>query len=108
MTITEFLLARIEEDEDAARGVNRLLWNSRVALLDHDLYGLVSRHHPDRVLAECRAKRAIVELYDDSLKEQIERRDASALGAGLMLDDVIRALAAVHVDHPDYRKEWRV
>jgi hypothetical protein len=137
MTITEFLLARIEEDEDAARGARSPRWNSRVAHLDHDLYGLVSRHHPDRVLAECRAKRAIVEWhtnyegYDEAecceerwgpiQFQATEDRELSAgvtSSGGLSMREsfatqeyvgcvTLMMLASVYADHPDFREEWR-
>lgn len=107
VTLTDFLLARIAEDEEMAEAVHRGRWNSRVALLDPDLYGHVIRQHPDRILAECEAKRGIVALHDDLLKRELDHRDQSAFGADLMHGDVLRALAAVYADHPDYREEWK-
>ena len=51
--------------------------------------GHIARHDPARVLAECDAKRRIV-----------ERRNH--------LDGpTLRALAAVYADHPDWREEWK-
>jgi hypothetical protein len=105
MTITEFLLARIEEDEAYARDIP-----GRSAFVPMPADAEIVVAYPgsyDRMLAEAEAKRMIVELHDDGLKEQIERRDGSALGAGLMHDDVIRALASVYAAHPDYQAEWQ-
>jgi hypothetical protein len=45
----------------------------------------IARHDPARVLAECAAKRVIL-------------RNANYTA--------LNALAAVHADHPDYRKDW--
>lgn len=123
MTITEFLLARIAEDETVARESTPGPWSSapagyccQRACVDpvvHNYSTLywrdgdhIARHDPARVLAECAAKRVIVALYDDLLRGEVDHRDASGLGASLMHSDVIRALAAVYADHPDYRSEW--
>jgi hypothetical protein len=84
MTITEFLEARIAEDEEQA---NKHL----PALRSHGLgdYGF-------RVLAECEAKQAIIKAFDPQspdLDPYVGR-------------DVIAMLAAVYKDHPEYRQEW--
>ena len=79
-TLTEFLLARIAEDEDEAED-NEPYW------------GGWSSAHEARVLAECEAKRRIVEeLSHDGLGPR---------------EWMLRVLAAVYSDHPDYRQEWK-
>ena len=116
--LVEFLLARIAEDEEAARaavdqGTPR--WavggggeyvhpdpppgNSYVATgpwggglgpaADH-----IARHDPARVLAECEAKRRIVEWMS------AWQQDVAVEG--------LRLVALPYADHPDYRDEWRV
>jgi len=109
--ITEFLLARIadiewllslpefEEDSDSARSPG---WGNRggecficgayqssgdeasteEAWFEH----AETVHQRSRVLAECAAKRAIIEDYRPL---------------------ALRHLAAVYSDHPDYQPEWR-
>ena len=83
VTITEFLLARIAEDEAGARAVvgDRNAWDTP----EWD----ASRWSPWRVLDECEAKRRLVgdEWYEDP--------------------ETLRILAAIYSDHPDYRDEWR-
>ena len=85
MTLTEFLLARITEDEAKARvamgdGDGRWAsWNrswdtapvrdlavngARVAVLPTTIDEHVCRHDPARVLAECKAKRRIVAFHE--------------------------------------------
>lgn len=90
MTLTEFLLARIAEDEAAAERV----------LLDYgggDLESLEAR-----VLAECEAKRRIVDRYsDDAIWPDYQGGYESAT------EDAVRDLAAVYADHPDYDDAWR-
>ena len=131
-TIAEFLEARIAEDEAIAQGATAGPWTTMTEetsdgdniyyTVEHGTEQLcdmaltsrqgwhdaehIARHDPSRVLAECAAKRAIIELADHALATEIERRDASALGAGLMHSDVICRLAAVYASHPDYRQEW--
>ncbi len=115
LPLTDFLLARIAEDEEIAR-----------AVLDGDDYSVsgralmehVARHDPARVLAECEAKGLIVELHSGT---------TDALWYGVRMPDdgmgcrtcgevgeyavpwpcaTVRALAAVYAEHPDYRNEW--
>lgn len=56
----------------------------------------IARHDPARVLAECAAKRAIVERESGSRTKITYRR--------LM---TLQDLASVYSNHPDYREEWR-
>lgn len=81
MTLTEFLLARIEEDEAETL---------RSAFLHAH-----GTHMAYRVRAECEAKRRIVQMDDTDTYS-----DAYVTA--------IRALAIVYADHPDYREEWKL
>ena len=115
MTLADFLLARIAEDEEVARKVaaeqqrwsdadasddlSRLWWN------DHGPRDCVAAE-PVRVLAECEAKRLIVQACTTpmprygQLPEDYERVPTDR-------EDVLRILAAMYADHPDYREEWK-
>ena len=129
--LADFLLARITEDESTARGSTPGPWRwfagraglpafleSTGARATHWVEGQsfeaptvvlgtnqgsmlrvrgrdaehIAAWHPTRVLAECRAKRQVVEALgpDDAGREV-----------------VLRALAAVYADHPEYQEEWR-
>ena len=130
--LADFLLARITEDENTARGSTPGPWrwfpgrgglpaflestgatathwvegqslqaptvvrgrsqNTMVRVLGRDAEH-ISAWHPTRVIAECRAKRRLVEAGRDA-------DDATG-------DLVLRSLASVYADHPDYREEWR-
>lgn len=114
MNLTEFLLGRIAEDyADAVAGWR---WKSLPA-------GEYERLQA-RVLAECEAKRRIV----DALEEERQRKDiynrdferdpemlndtdrrmrlsANARWAGLEV--AVRALAQPFADHPDFDESWR-
>jgi hypothetical protein len=92
MTITEFLLARIAEDEAAIPE-----WHAR--LVAGSPIADWIRHIGDRVLAECAAKRAIVE----ALIGTDPRHEALS---ALTLEFVVGQLAAIYADHPDYDTEW--
>jgi hypothetical protein len=126
MTLTEFLLARIAEDETVAQGHegtgyqrwpyrpygDRLGgtvgpehvpiaedWRDRgyVAVAEH-----ISRHDPARVLAECEASRHIVARAQ-------ALADWDEMGSSIADDGdfILSWLAAPYADHPDYREEWR-
>jgi len=96
-SLTDFLLARIAEDETVARaGRNAdVIWPIDAALgvvrTGEDVY-LAST--PDRVLAECEAKRHIVAM-------------AAQLCYGNEEEAGWDVLALPYADHPDYRDEWR-
>lgn len=55
---------------------------------------------PARVLAECEAKRRIVEGLRGIAENTVSLSDSSPHA-------VLRHLASVYADHPDYRDEWR-
>ena len=132
MTITEFLLARITEDEEAANYANTgVRWESWNRSWDtepqRDIAGggvrlftvpemydeHVARHDPARALAECKAKRRIVELHPPRWQE-VER--SRKMGedevrvervAGPFYDEELRILASVYANHPEYDQDWR-
>jgi Family of unknown function (DUF6221) len=115
MTLTDFLLARIAEDEADARdayydGQRWIPEEEAVVAADRDLDPIMfldrkrDAYHaanwsPARVLAECEAKRKIV-----------LRATYYASVAPVDPDEwhfTLRDLAAIYADHPDYREEWR-
>lgn len=123
LTITEFLEARIAEDEAEAKWVE--------AEGDH---GSSPIQHPARVLAECSAKRAIIKQHEE-WPVLVERQPSEIEQVAAWLNDftyrmyreiawlttkeyikrfgvepptapMIATLAAVYKDHPDYDPEW--
>lgn len=86
-----FLSSRIAEDESDAR---------LVATLGFDPHVLPGPHHPDRVLAECEAKRRIVEVFDAYRFEHDTDHDAGFIA----YREVCQSLALPYADHPDYRR----
>lgn len=60
---------------------------------------------PRRVLAECAAKRAIIEHWEDPESFGPLPDDVDA-GHAMGVETAFRALAAVYADHPDYQEEW--
>jgi hypothetical protein len=124
MTITEFLLARIAEDEDAAHGaedVSPSPWlisayseladatQGHIAQGEHPLrhttIGFIAWNHPARVLRECEAKRRIIELHPSDGHALVPDCETCTFEHGWPCA-TLRALAAVYSDHPDYRQEW--
>lgn len=153
MTITEFLEARIAEDEAVARAASTGPWfrdsgwsisapapegwdgpyvvvETPRARNDSEF---VARHNPARVLAECAAKRAIIKQREAwpvlvekkpefseaaadiqsmtyrMTQEMVwlsEREYAKRFGVEAPTAPMIRTLAAIYSEHPDYRQEW--
>lgn len=96
MSITDFLLARIAEDE--ARAGWARLGDTR---WETDNYGQ-DFLTPTAVKAECVAKRAIIEsCYGDHEDAMASKNDSTEAAS-----EVLYALAAVYKDHSDYQQEW--
>ena len=92
--LAAFLLARIEEDEDCSR--------YRIGIGDrHGLW----QCEPERILAECEAKRRIIEEHASTTRS--DPCDAHNANYETIPCDNLLYLAAVYADHPDYREEWR-
>lgn len=95
-TLTDFLLARIAEDE-ASQGGGR--WSEgqwHLAACEVNTYnsGDCDCGLPDRVLAQCAAFRAIVEQGADQFSTSLEGEEA------------MRLLAGIYRDHPDFDDAW--
>lgn len=110
MTLTDFLLARIGEDEATAREAIAERIRVRPDLTSPDIevdaldWPSVVAVGGERFLAECEAKRRIVEMWSARF-EQADHPTIGAHATGLGL--AIRALAVVYADHPDYDEAWR-
>jgi hypothetical protein len=104
----DFLLARIAEDEAQAKlSVAHNAQNPNLRI-PSDWIEQVA----DRVLAECEAKRRIVEAAladfaaDDAKDPDPTTRSFNA-GAAFFAHNAVLALALPYAAHPDYRDEWR-
>jgi hypothetical protein len=129
MKLTEFLLARIAEDEDAAlrsksSGDGTWFEDERSGDIRSDVGHAVMyddsgrgedrahilRWEPARVLRECAAKRRIVEAVVE-LRRIAEVEDPFGNRGNWdqfdVVHDVLRALASAHSGHADYIKAWR-
>lgn len=105
--LVEFLLARIAEDERliergrAHSALDRCMTPNRIAVMPVDGgWELVLDY--ERVLAECEAKRRIVEQY-----EARENGDPDVTEDWRVIQRVVAYLASVYADHPAYDPEWR-
>lgn len=111
--LTEFLLARITEDEAPVAGE----WHGGDGDPDF-MWG------PNRIKAECEAKRRIAQEHAELYWFSGGNRGQTATGKCRICADneaadydgaplvgwpcpTLRALALPYVDHPDYRQEWR-
>ena len=109
LTLTDFLLARIAEDEAAAGESLRATRREAVSLRPTDGQATTSalsymefivRWPPARVLAECEAKRAVVGLHPEMLGWCQGCAHESYPCRTLL------ALALPYADHPDYDPSW--
>jgi hypothetical protein len=102
MTLVEFLEARISEDEAVAQAAIEAggapASTSRIFTSLLRPTGTVELP-PDRVLAECAAKRAIVAYLAPDLGRGYSSSDTA--------EEVFRILALPYVDHSDYDVTWR-
>lgn len=145
VTLADFLLARIAEDEAVARAATPGPWKwaddaepwlETVAERYHpewawtgpdiviSAYGMhtegwvdcepnnrdhIARFDPARVLAECAVKRGVVERWrsNQAASDLEPRSSGHSMRAAAELLEVLRLLATIYADHPDYREEWR-
>lgn len=118
MTLTEFLLARIAEEEAAAN----LAIDTATAPNVYFRWRRVQRNDmldwaddwptdytPARIVAECEAKRQIVEEHPsyDGRGQNCATCCASDEAGDPWCCTTLLAVASVYADHPDYREEWR-
>ena len=125
LSLSEFLLARIRDDEAAARRAADGPF-SITSTPYGETFGIVTAGggdyleeqwfavDPARVLAECKAKRAIVD--DHSLMVDLYEHDSCSrcvrFHAGMDCENepwpcpTLLAVAAVYADHADYNPEW--
>jgi hypothetical protein len=137
MTLAEFLLARIAEDEaDAklARGHRYITGQKeeRSGIWVHDGsisyeddpfedvvewvydegWAHIARHDPARVLAECEAKRRIVDTAErmvaDADDHDADMSTKERWFAGTCARSILRALARPYKGHPDYKPGWLI
>ena len=135
LTITDFLLARIAEDEAAvyrwdsdgpngavvatlwtgeAPGYTTVAASSVEGVWVADGREVEARHahilfDPARVLAECKAKREIVELAEEATGLDMTVDQDRLCGARdwpYVGDLILAHLAAVYASHPDYDPAW--
>ena len=121
MTLTEFLLARIAEDEAVALEFRDCEWAGIDAWGDGtDLFfGENPPASVRRVLAECEAKRQIVKLHTRTADGECVRCDEGYWTEDDESSEVyyaqpeaypcqtLRTVALPYADHPDYRDEWK-
>jgi hypothetical protein len=114
MELTEFLLARIAEDEAVAR--EAMMRRDRSEPLDDEPWRLWWQDvpsrlcvDPTRVLAECEAKRRIVadaQAFADDPEKDWGEVDNLDDGQAQAFANAMRALASVYRDHPDFDPAW--
>ena len=109
MTLADFLMERIAEDEAEQFPYQ--------CPCDLTVDGLHSSSCPEWVFAQCEAKRRVVESMEGGLSMADRVRGASwwgrrrmsrhTVGVSLAADVVLRELAVPYAGHADYQNEWR-
>ncbi len=100
MTLTDFLLARLDEVEADALAATPGPWNASDLTDVGTIWNAVhiARNDPAHVLADVASKRAVlaraVLLTEDSALDDIGW-------------EIMGNLASPHVDHPDYDESWK-
>lgn len=112
VSVTEFLLARLREDEAKADSVHGDL----CAHVASDWMQSCDCPWPARIRVEAVAKRGVVQCHegwhecaysrDNGTVRGLTDFDASGADSGLRPCQTLLALAAVHSDHPEYDKAW--
>jgi hypothetical protein len=123
--LVEFLRARLDDDEAYARNAFgdhndadpewREIWSGELSLCaddretvitgDSQVSRFMERFDPARVLREVEAKRQIISEYE---RYAAERRRAMNGWDNSEPSLIIKALAAVYADHPDYQQAWNL
>ena len=120
MTITEFLEARIAEDERSARDASPGPWTfSNIASVGggtiYDPTVAIANVEWDTERVDSRIRRTRPDWQADATGEHIARHDPARVLAECAAKRVLlgnanytalNALAAVYADHPDYKQEW--
>ncbi|MGY1822766.1 DUF6221 family protein [Geodermatophilus sp. SYSU D00079] len=115
--LADFLLHRIAEDETVAVQLAELwakVTDSDRGRLDPGVRegmdsvfavadGAPADGAPNRLLAECYAKRRIVE----HMRYEVDPGQGRGAGRPLPGHTVLRLLALPYAGHPDYREEWQ-
>lgn len=108
MTLAEFILARVAEDEAAAR-VDQIETTTYEDLARGErtyVPGAITNVER-RALAECNAKRRIIALADQHPYGSWSEENAE-MGWFDLHARVLELLALPYADHPDYDGSWAV
>lgn len=111
MTLIEFLLARIAEDRERASAAKWAMQGKWFTSGSDDVERFVHALTPDHVLAECEAKRRMIEAcqgYQSAAEHnaQMGIADNEAVLRAQGARHVLRWLALPYRDHPDCDPEW--
>lgn len=111
--LVEFLRARLDEDERAAKDAPQSAWSDEYGEFRSrggELFGHVLRHDPARVLREVHAKRKLLGSHYnyDGLCPRCFDFSNKPVQREAWPCEVVRLLALPYADHPDYHEEWKL
>ena len=109
MSISDFLLQRIAEDEEVARTEDgdqpHAAWCGYNLHEGPGMWDGCKCGVPAHIMRECEAKRRIVSQWDLTFSEE-SGEPLGGQGPETQWD-TLRVLASVYAHHPDYREEWK-
>lgn len=104
----EFILARVAEDEAAAKDVSADDWGDTSAWAEFGTAVAVhfDRHSPQRVLDRAAAVRRLAAELE--VVQQWVNASSGATGgyAAVVVRDMLFAVTGFWKDHPDYKQKW--
>lgn len=126
-SIAAFIRGRLAEDEQAARDAGILQWTFRaddqcdgwtssvgeagkpfrMLLCDRENGPHVARHDPARSAREADAIRRVADLAAKTSEWTHSSAGATAGYAAWIIGEVLRDLALIWADHPDWQPAWR-
>lgn len=109
-SLPDFILARVSDDEAAARGAGSFTpWDQDFR---QDNYGHLTIQ-PARVLADCAARRAIVDLHDvahycstGSLQDPVGPPYFAGGDERYPICDTLKQMAQPYADHEAFESGW--
>lgn len=110
--LAAFVTARLAEEEAAAKAASGLAWMSvihaRVTEVDMvPAMNHLCRHDPARMLRDIEAKRKTIDAAIIAWNESCSPTDAFWSGLAPTLISLVKQMATVWNDHPDYDERWK-
>lgn len=114
MTITEFLLARLDEEERVAQAASRYeggafgSWAPYREGSPPEICEQVKRNSPSRTLADCDSKRRLIGFVAIDANSEPRGPLGESMDWNQTATGVLMLLAAPYIDHRDFDAAWAI